>query len=69
MRNLSNGIDQVDCDKYEDISRSTVQDMLKHGEIKVNGKIVKPGLKLKGGETVLIEHRIEEFETDIVPTS
>lgn len=61
-------IDQVVCDQYEDISRSTVQDMIKQGEIKVNGKIVKPGLKLKGGETVLIEHRIEEFETDIVPT-
>ena len=39
--------------------------MLKQGEIKVNGKIVKPGLKLKGGETVLLEHN-RRTETDIV---
>ncbi len=61
-------IDQAVCEQYEEISRNIAQDMIKKGEIKVNDKQVKPGFKLKGGETVSIALREEETEIDIQPT-
>lgn len=61
-------IDQAICEQFEDISRSMSQDMLKNKEILVNGKAVKPSLRLKGGEEVAIQHRSLETITELQPT-
>lgn len=53
-------LDSVINSQFNDISRSLAQDMLKHGEITINGKPCKPGLKVKGGELVRLERRSEE---------
>ncbi len=50
------------------ISRTRAQEMLKSGEITVNGKTVKPGLKVKGGELVVIPEPDKEIPLEIVPT-
>lgn len=55
--------------KYKDISRSQAQEMLKSGEITLNGGICKSGLKLKGGETIQITFRDEECEQEIQATA
>ncbi len=57
---IGSRLDSVINTEFADISRSLAQDMLKNGEITVNGKACKPGLKLKGGELVRIERRYEE---------
>lgn len=61
-------IDQAICEQYEELSRNVAQDMVKKGEVRVNEKKVKPGLKLKGGETIVIELRESEPEVNIEPT-
>ncbi len=55
--------------KFGRISRTLAQEMLKTGEIKVGNQLVKPGLKVKGGETVEIVFRPEEVEPEIKATA
>ncbi len=54
--------------KFGQISRTLAQEMLKSGEIKVGNQLVKPGLKVKGGEKVEIVFRPEEVEPEIKAT-
>lgn len=49
-------------------SRTQAQELLKSGDITVDGKKVKPGLKVKGGEKVVIPEIEEEKETGISAT-
>lgn len=51
------------------ISRTRAQEMLKSGEITLDGKKVKPGLKIKGGEKVFIPEPEKEVESTITATS
>lgn len=51
------------------ISRTHAQELLKSGEIKVNGKTAKPGLKIKGGETVYIPEPEKEVELNLTATT
>ncbi|MEW6709664.1 MAG: RluA family pseudouridine synthase [Candidatus Riflebacteria bacterium] len=46
------------------ISRTRAQDMIKSGEITIDGTATKPGLKLKGGEKILLP----EAQPDVEPT-
>lgn len=62
-------IDLAINQKYGEISRTLAQEMVKSGEIKVGNQIIKPGLKLKGGEKVQIVFRDEEIESDIKATA
>ena len=55
--------------KFGQISRTLAQEMLKTGEIKVGNQLVKPGLKVKGGENVEIAFRPEEVEPEIKATT
>lgn len=55
--------------KFGQISRTLAQEMLKTGEIKVGSQLVKPGLKVKGGEKVEITFRPEEVEPEIKATT
>lgn len=55
--------------KYREISRTLAQEMVKSGEIKVGNQVVKPGLKLKGGEIIAIAFRAEEVEPEIKATA
>ena len=52
------------------ISRTRAQELLKNGEITVNGNNkVKPGLKVKGGELVIIPEPEKEVESTISATN
>ncbi len=55
--------------KFSTISRTLAQDMLKSGEIKIENHVVKPGLKVKGGEKVEIVFRPDEVEPEIKATA
>lgn len=55
--------------KFGRISRTLAQEMLKTGEIKVGSQLVKPGLKVKGGEKVEITFRPDEVEPEIKATT
>lgn len=61
-------LDQAINRKFPDISRTVAQDMVKNGEIKVAGSVVKPGLKLKTGDSVEIAMRSDELNTEIQAT-
>jgi len=61
-------LDQAVNQKYREISRTLAQEMIKAGEILLNGAPTKPGQKLKGGETVKLTLRSEEEATTISAT-
>lgn len=61
-------LDSAINQKYKDISRNLAQEMLKSGEITLNGSACKPGQKLKGGEKILITLREEEPDQVIQAT-
>ncbi len=61
-------LDSAISERYKEISRTQIQDMLKGGEITVNESSSKPGLKLKGGEKIIIRLREEEPEMTIKAT-
>ncbi|NCB38150.1 MAG: RluA family pseudouridine synthase [Erysipelotrichia bacterium] len=54
--------------KHREISRTLAQEMLKNGEIKLNGQTVKSSLKLRGGEKIWITFRDDEPEQEIKAT-
>ncbi|MBU1106294.1 MAG: RluA family pseudouridine synthase [Candidatus Riflebacteria bacterium] len=62
-------LDQATNQKYKEISRTLAQEMIKNGEILLNGELVKPGLKLKGGEVISVTMRSEEIENKIAATT
>lgn len=52
-----------------DFSRTRLQDLVKDGEVTVNGRPARPSLRLKGGERVLVslpEPRITELQPEAV---
>lgn len=61
-------LDLAVSNKYDSISRNLAQEMIKNGEIKVNGAIVKPSFKLKGEEIVEIVLREEDAPFEVVAT-
>ncbi|MEO0143783.1 MAG: RluA family pseudouridine synthase [candidate division WOR-3 bacterium] len=49
------------------LSRSKVNELIKEGKVKVNGKVVdKPSYKVKSGDHIIVEYEVEE-EYEIVP--
>jgi 23S rRNA pseudouridine1911/1915/1917 synthase len=54
--------------KKTGISRNQAQDMLKSGEILLNGSQTKPGNRLKGGEVIHITFRSVEAPNQLIPT-
>ena len=62
-------LDQAVNQKYKEISRTLAQEMIKTGEILLNGHAVKPGLKLRGGEAVSLTLRNDEVEDKITATT
>lgn len=61
-------LDQAVNQKYREISRTLAHEMIKNGEIQINGNLVKPGQKVKIGDTVKVTHRSEETEITISAT-
>jgi 23S rRNA pseudouridine1911/1915/1917 synthase len=61
-------LDQAVNQKYSEISRTLAHEMIKAGEILLNGSATKPGQKLKGGESVKLTLRCEEESTAITAT-
>jgi len=45
-------LDKILLDEFEEISRSSIQNLIKDGEILVNGQLVKTGYKLKENDQV-----------------
>ena len=59
-------IDRCLSDKYEDLSRSYLQKLLKDQGVTVNGKIVKANYKLQAGD--LVQTTVPDLsEPDILP--
>ena len=49
------------------LSRSKVNELIKEGKVKVNGKVVdKPSYKVKSGDHIIVEYEVEE-EYEIIP--
>ncbi|MEA5114136.1 MAG: RluA family pseudouridine synthase [Geobacteraceae bacterium] len=48
-------LDQFITGKVPDLTRTAVQRLIENGLITVNGRPSKPSLKLKGGETIVVE--------------
>ncbi len=51
----------------ERLTRSQIQQLIKDGHVMVNGKAIKPGIRLKGGETIRLEIPPTPPDTTIVP--
>ncbi len=51
----------------ERLTRSQIQQLIKDGHVTVNGKAIKPGVRLKGGETIKLEIPPTPPDTTIVP--
>lgn len=47
-------LDKLIVAQLSDLSRSQVQAMIKNGQVTVDGAAVKPGVKLRGGEKVVV---------------
>ena len=60
--------DQAVNRKFPDISRTLAQEMIKNGEITVNGAVVKASQKLKNGDKIEVALRSDEPNTDIQAT-
>ncbi|MBR4571195.1 MAG: RluA family pseudouridine synthase [Candidatus Riflebacteria bacterium] len=61
-------LDQAINKKFPDISRNTAQEMIKNGEITIGNSTVKSSQKLKTNDTVVINFRKDDLETDIQAT-
>ncbi len=48
-------LDQFLCREMEAESRSTIQRLIENGHVLVDGKVVRPSLKLKGSELITVE--------------
>lgn len=60
-KNEPTRLDQFICREMSDESRSNIQRLIENGHILVDGKEVRPSMKLKGGES--IEVNIPELQT------
>lgn len=47
-------LDQFLASQLTDVSRSRIQLLLENGEVLVDGKVAKPSLRLRGGETISV---------------
>ncbi|MEQ8675726.1 MAG: RluA family pseudouridine synthase [Aggregatilineales bacterium] len=59
-------LDKLVVDYMSELSRVQVQTLIKEGGVTVDGQVVKPGIKLRGGEVVRI-HLPEVDEPDAEP--
>jgi 23S rRNA pseudouridine1911/1915/1917 synthase len=63
-------LDKLLVEKLPDLSRAQLQQYVKDGFITVNGAPVKPGIKLRGGETIRVEipaSPMTEMEAEDIP--
>jgi len=63
-------LDRVAAEIWSDYSRSRIQRWIESGELTVDGAVVQPRLKLKGGETISIEAELEtlvEMQPEAIP--
>lgn len=51
----------------ERLTRSQIQQLIKDGHVMVNGKVIKPGIRLKGGETIKLEIPPTPPDTTVIP--
>ncbi|HEY9071585.1 MAG TPA: RluA family pseudouridine synthase [Candidatus Ozemobacteraceae bacterium] len=61
-------LDAALAGKAGDLSRTALQELIRQGALTVDGKTVKPGLKLKGGEAIRVELPEESTPDTITPT-
>ncbi|PJF34037.1 MAG: RNA pseudouridine synthase, partial [Phototrophicales bacterium] len=59
-------LDKFILEHVDGMSRTQVQNLIRDGQVTVDGKVEKTGFKFKGGETVVVTIPIEE-DTDIEP--
>ena len=52
--------------KFSDKSRSHIQKFISDGKVKVDGRIVKPGYKLSGGENISVDE-VETVDVEYLP--
>jgi 23S rRNA pseudouridine1911/1915/1917 synthase len=63
-------LDRVAAEIWSDYSRSRIQRWIESGELTVDGAVVPPRLKLKGGETISIEAELEPIvpmQPEVIP--
>ncbi|RMG88328.1 MAG: RluA family pseudouridine synthase [Chloroflexi bacterium] len=62
-------LDKLLVEHLPDISRAQIQTLIKSGAVLVDGQPAKPGIKLKGGEQILVTLVEQDEETPITPES
>ncbi len=62
-------LDKLLVEHLPDISRAQIQTLIKAGAVLVDGQPAKPGIKLKGGEQILVTLVEQDEETPITPES
>jgi 23S rRNA pseudouridine1911/1915/1917 synthase len=60
-------LDAAVLEAFPSASRAFVKDALSRGDIVVNGKRASKGLKLSGGETILIKELLEKSDNLVLP--
>lgn len=61
-------LDRVVQVRFPDLSRSQIQKLIEEGFVQVDGKFIKAGVRLRGGETVQVRlQEPEPEETSIAP--
>lgn len=64
--NAGERLDKIVAARLPDLSRTQVQALIADGAVLVDGEPSKPGVKMKGGETVRIVLTIEPPEEDVI---
>jgi 23S rRNA pseudouridine1911/1915/1917 synthase len=62
-------LDKALAVRFDEVSRSQIQNLIKEGQVMVNGKIAKASYRIEGGETILVRLPKIEEETEPQPES
>ena len=60
-------LDKRLSDLCRELSRSFIQKMISEGTVRVNGRVVRAGYRLKASDVVVMERRVEQPDTSELP--
>jgi len=67
VENTGERLDKLIVARLPELSRSQIQAMIKEGQVTVDGEQVKAGVKLRGGEQVLVIIPVAAAEAELEP--
>ncbi|MBI5959541.1 MAG: RluA family pseudouridine synthase [Chloroflexi bacterium] len=65
----SGRLDKTLAERFEQLSRAQVQNLIQDGQVMVNGRLVKSSYRVEGGETIWIKLPLPEEDLETQPES